>query len=802
MSTRKRRRGKSTDRTKGPDHRLDHLVVMRESARYDHVLMEGMIQQTLAKVMHLPGAAELSQAGMDVFERPEHWGGISRRVGESRMVMIERDGVLYLYSMGTAASNDLPDTNAFVSELVNIVESYRPAETWVVAFTRLLRSANYVGDLLQAFSEHTTLLHCEAEINVATPEGRMLFQVLAMIASTERDYIVRRHTAGRVAQWRRGEWIPNAYPPGYRLDGRQLVLDDSSVSEVRSMLRILADTSLPPSECAGRIGGLGITTPMITRLHGDDATIADARNPSEVIETLIGWTHLYATGRYELLWPNPFPGVTDIAGVDVEELDGYDFGALRLTYDVKLPEGGWADDATFDAIRSRAERPSPTGGASHGSTSPLAGLFHFTDNGYEHSIASTKGLYRLLRRPHVPDREFTGWGSGRADDVEWLASVSRSEWHRSITDAVVDAVETGLPAHLDAQRFQPSGPLPPLDARRARIRALRRQLDDTTADLARARRNAQLADDDEAAVLFVEDVKWHHAEKTRLAQQLADLEADLEEPALNETFETNAELVAHAFAALANTTESADSALRDALRTVISRERWEVHGKEVAWELHIELPHADGTVVLGPVTGTVANRRSRQNVTARTGPTRKQTVQRLVSLGLGGPPSLSAAACPELELADVIAASLEGGPTPSGVDDGWARHVVTVYTAPNFRWNKGRWRLEDDVRRKAIAILVDAGGQMPRSELLAAGLSADQLRHLSRETPDAPSGDPVLERLNWGRDPMYALLRCSHCGGWASHSIVTPETRPGVLCPDCRRTPAPASPVFPEWYLG
>lgn len=47
---------------------------------------------------------------------------------------------------------------------------------------------------------------------------------------------------------------------------------------------------------------------------------------------------------------------------------------------------------------------------------------------------------------------------------------------------------------------------------------------------------------------------------------------------------------------------------------------------------------------------------------------------------------------------------------------------------------------------------------------------------------------------------MCGLLACPHCGGQVSHSIVTPETRPGVLCPDCWRTPHPASPVFLEWY--
>ena len=55
--TRRRLRTKSF--VERAESRLDHLVFVRESAAYDTLLMEGMIQQTLAKVATLPGASEL-----------------------------------------------------------------------------------------------------------------------------------------------------------------------------------------------------------------------------------------------------------------------------------------------------------------------------------------------------------------------------------------------------------------------------------------------------------------------------------------------------------------------------------------------------------------------------------------------------------------------------------------------------------------------------------------------------------------------------------------------------------------------
>lgn len=800
------RRRRSTRAVSRPDTpregtpRLDHLVVMRESARYDRILMLGMIQQTLQKVTHLPGALDLYSAGMDVFDHPERYGATTRKVGRSRMVMIERDGVLYLYSMGSAVQQDLPDTNAFVRELTRVVSTYRPVEVWVAAFGRLIRAAEHSGEILASLTANSRFVHCEAEIDLSTPEGKLQFQVFSMIASAERDYIVRRHTAGRVAQWRRGEWIPNAFPPGYRLVDRKLELDHDMVDAVRQMLVVMAQPGLPPSEVVAALGALGIKTAGVSRAHGSQATVADARNPSEVLETIAGWVSTYATGRYELLWPNPFPGVTDIAGVEIEEVDNrddYPFGALRFVSEVPMPEGGWADSETLERVSART--PAVTGGGAHRIAPPLSGLFEHSDESFEYSVRAANGAYMLLRRPLVENRRFHGWTVEIGEEVERLGLVTRSEWHESIADAVTEAVKNGLPAELDATRFLAVGPLPRLDPRRARLRTAQRELDDAVTGLKRARRNARFAGDDDAAQLFVDDAKRFAADERRLRAEITAIEAGLEEPELGIRFDTNGELVAHAIAALAGVERSADRSLRDALRTVVKRESWVVEGDQLRWQLHLELPHAEGTVVLGPIVGTVAVHK----VKARGGNSRyrrRMTTETLVQAGLSQTAAGCLAACPVPDLAAAVSAHL-GSQTLPGADPQWVSHVGRVYADPHFAWNKHHWRLQDTVRREALAILVAGGGRMARSEILRAGLTEHQLRHLSRQTPNAPSGDPVLRRVDRGRhDPAYGLLPCPHCGGFATHSVVTPETRPGVLCPTCWRSPDPGSPVFPEWY--
>jgi hypothetical protein len=790
MSSRRRTRRSVPETTQQDEgDRLDHLVVMRESALYDEVLMEGMIQQTLAKVSSLPGAVELMAAGTDVFRHPKKWGAHVKRAGNSQMAMVEREGVLYLYSMGSAATDDINDTNAFVRELIGVLVTYRPRESSVSSFTRLTRSANYVGDLMRAFSENSHLLHCEAEIDLSTPEGKMLFQMLGMIAAMERDYIVRRHTAGRVNQWRRGDWVPNAYPPGYFVEGGKLVLNPDEIDATREMLRILANPSLGVSDCASALGDLGIVTPMLKRLHGAQATVADARNPSAVIATLLGWAQSYENGRHETLWPNPFPGVSDIAGVRVEEIDGFDHGALRLVQEMPQPDGGWADGATFDGIRLRMASTPVTGGASRTHVPPFSGLFRFIDDGYEHAVGTTNRNYTLLRRPLDPERIYVGWNAESETSHERVAVVDRASWHRSVADAIVEAMRAGVPAELDFTRFQAAGSLPPLHPGRAKRRALQLRLEEAKENLRRAHRNAREAEADGAASLFIEDVKRFHSEVEHLDSEINALDSASVEPALTGAFESCADLVVQAIAALANSGGSSPSSLRDALRTVLHDEKWELDGDVVRWEFKLEIPHDEGTVLLGPIRGQVPNRRPTPARTASRY-TRLKARDQLVAEGLGERASECVAASGQPLIAEVLLAHLHQSERPKEADPEWAKLIIAVYADPAFLWTRNKWRQADEVRRTVLQSLESAGGTLPIDSLVAQGLNPEQIRYLWR-VKATPTGQPIIRRVSGAVTPQVALLTCPHCGGMASHSVVTPETVPGVLC--CERSSNPVA---------
>jgi hypothetical protein len=792
---------------------VNHLVLARESG-LDEILMGGMLQQTLRKAFHLAGAAELLAAGMDVFHNPIRYGAILKRVGKSRIVLVQREDVIYMFSMGSAAANDVDDTNAFVRELVNVIVEFRPRELWTQAFTRMVRSAEWAGDLLKA-CEVVEKIHCETEISPATPEGKLIFQVLAMIAAAERDYIVRRHTAGRVAQWRRGEWLLSGYPPGYKLGkDRVLRLDHDSIDAVKELLLLFADLSNSPTQIAQRCAALGITTAMLKNMYGDDATIADARNPSQAVTTMLGWMEALRTGRYVLTWRNPFPGVDNISGIPVQavvEKDDCPHGVLAMSYNIELPEGGWADERIFDLIDQRIAQStmSPDGGYAHKVTGPFSGFFNSTSDGYEHIlIAGTKTTYHLKRRAIDEERRFSGW-KAQQDESTVIATMSRRDLHNCVANEIQDAIRRGLPASLDKSRLVVGGTTTGASSA-SLTRSLERKLAATTKSLDRARRNANQADDDAAAELFIEDVKRLAADQQQLNSELAQMRKLEKTPTLGHTFETNAALVAHALNALRNVETSGSNELRSALRTVISNESMSIDDGKVFWSLCIELPHADGTITLGPITGSVENIR-RWNYTEKVrqergpGPNlrrenRKNKIAYFKTKGVGALAASCAVKCEHPDLLLAIESALDKSPLPKHIDKHWAQHVQKVYLSADFAWERHKWRQIDGLRQHLLDSIGELGGSATAEDLLKYSINAHQLRHLSRKT-DAPSGAPIVTISGSRAQRMYNLIACPHCEGHASESVVTPETSGGVMCPECMKTPDANSPKFPAWYL-
>lgn len=645
-------------------------------------------------------------------------------------------------------------------------------------------------------------VHADMDIDLRKAEGKMIWQVLVMVSGMERDLIVYRHQAGRVNAWKRNAWFPStAVPPGYVIgEGRKITILDDQIDVTRKMLTILANPKLTPTQVCRRLGDLGISTPKLRQLHGADATYADAHNTGTAVQSLLGWLPAYEHGVYEAVWPNQMPGITEFGGVDVETLEGYENGVLRLKYEVPSPDGGWAPSEVFDAIKDRwitEESTSPVrGGGAQQLVRPLTGVFRSAVDGKEHRLRAASGRYAIEQRTYRPDAEFVDWIKGRRGDH--IATVDEGAMHRSIAHGVAEAIRDGVSARLipgEILWIGPSPGMPSLSNGPARRKRLETHVEDETRRATQARHNANDTQDPDLRADFLEDAKRATAKCRRLKKLIEEIDVEAATPVLlPERFESNTDALVQALSSLANAVGPQPADMRAALQSIITDESLNITDDAVEWSLYVRIPVDQGVVVLGPITGTIPNLKMRPptGVTRRQ---RKEFVNQLIPDGLSRLAAESAATCAFPNLVDALLSDVGSGP------DQWIRHVRAVYLNPEFKWNRGRWMLDNQTRQKLCDVLVRHGGSASVSEVQSAGISDSQWRHLTRTTDD-PSGAPIaFMGSGRGSSRLIELLRCPHCQGYASVSMPVPEVPFGVLCPECRRAPVESSPEFPAWYF-
>jgi len=403
--------------------RLKWLIVVRESAMHDNLLMIGMIAQTLKRWVHLPGVADVLGLGID----PIRNGKATLLNGKplqlsvfntanNRAVLFEHEGVMYLYSMGSAASRnaDFNDhSNAFVELLCSVIETYRPENLIVATFSRLIRSTEFAGRLQAAIKAHVNVLHYGSEtMQPNTEAGALVWGIMAIVAAMERDLITQRLFAGLCHKYSSGAWIfgPEAVPPGYVLDkgtGRVSV-DPTKVAAVRSLLVLMADKSLTARAVMDEAGRLGVTSATVQRLHGEDATFENVQRADSRLASLVDWIPTYATGLVDMAYMNPFDGATSYLGLTVEGADDTHPGHVRFRYDWGLPapdadfpNGGWATPEVLSAAQERTRGNKSrrgTGGAKHNQRKPLSGWVCWTDGDHKFHLSGTTHAYILLRQ--------------------------------------------------------------------------------------------------------------------------------------------------------------------------------------------------------------------------------------------------------------------------------------------------------------------------------------------------------------------------------------------------------------------
>ena len=109
--------------------RVEHAFAARESSMYSYVLMEGMVAQTLAPHLSLPGVQDVYDAGISPLTDPTAcpFQVHTLRAHRTNAATFAHMGSVYLYSLGTAAQVNTPDgDNAWMKMLIDLVLQWGP----------------------------------------------------------------------------------------------------------------------------------------------------------------------------------------------------------------------------------------------------------------------------------------------------------------------------------------------------------------------------------------------------------------------------------------------------------------------------------------------------------------------------------------------------------------------------------------------------------------------------------------------------------------------------------------------------
>ena len=379
-----------------PQTDIEILFVIRESDESDLVLFDQMRYQTYVVHRGDPLIAAIMAAGMNPlhcdseFELtvPTPTGPQTIKVqveihdrGRSKARLFRVGNTAHLWSRGTAAIENEDRTNDFTEILTDVVTELRPRIVTAANFSRLIRNQDQGSSLSKAFSNNgvEVVQAGGMDFPFQGPKagvGKLMFSVFAMVAEMERNWIVTRLLAGKVASWRRGEWPygKNTVPFGYTYEpaSRRLVPDLSKRGKVRSMLLALSSGSAP-LELVEQLASYGVTS-MRPGRRDATATLAATGNPRQMIDNFFAWAPLWVSGEYLYRVTSSLKDTPELAGLTLscDPTDPDDRGELQMLSRVDMPTDGWAEPSVLEAFRAAAlQRATELRGTHSRSTRPL-----------------------------------------------------------------------------------------------------------------------------------------------------------------------------------------------------------------------------------------------------------------------------------------------------------------------------------------------------------------------------------------------------------------------------------------------
>jgi hypothetical protein len=467
-------------------------IVARESDMYDFMLLQKMIEQTLAPHMHIPAVQAAAALGVTPLLRTPEGERVREELharllyphdGTGRRfygVRFEIDGYPFQYGLTTGAGSTLAGDNDWVESLVEMIEDYRPAKLIAGPAARLARlEALFVRMEAPLKAARTAVVTAETPadgLDLRTQAGLDTWRALAKAAETDYRASVLRMFTGVLYELKH-----NRYPrsriclyPGYRKRGGRhgdkndvlLDLSPRTVGFVRRLIE-LAASDATEDEIVLELTPLGLRSrhPRLV-VEGRDSP-EDVDDPRRMLRSLFRALPTYLDGTYLFQHDMPLPDYDEIHGFTVFRMNPRDHGFIQHVLQFGVPEGGWhRPELIREAIRRRvpeldADRHPDADAArtpplTRDTVKPLAGLFRWTaEDGYEYCLLSNETeSYELRRRPAAESR--TSWGRRRfgPTDGELVGRFNARLLHRAAAQ-LLRRLGDGVPASLPCPAAPP-----------------------------------------------------------------------------------------------------------------------------------------------------------------------------------------------------------------------------------------------------------------------------------------------------------------------------------------------------------
>lgn len=635
------------------DREKFHLVVIRESQKWDRRLLRAMALQTLRPLVGKVPGAEIMLAGcededfvcFDMGARGHEWRKehcdetvALRESGGRQYGWKFRIGPTWFIIAATSARSKLLEEdyqNPFTRDLRKHVDGTPTDHVWAGPFTRLVRRASLGAELQECFEGANNNRGLTVHIKeypsgipfrkTAAGMTNMVWGLLGTIAEQEVRMSTLRMLLGRIVgsddnRWDRDQ---DLLPPYLTLDDRKRIVaanDPRGLAEARAWVRVAAlahDEDLAPEEVVAILSDDPDVQATITTGPNAGRPLKEHTNPSQALLTRLRWLPAMRRGRYAVLQGLPTDGCTpdDVLGKRVFnhtiKVDGRTITKQKVMLDWDIPSLDGIDDETwdkaqayFDAVKQNTNT-GPTE-RSH-NVLPFGSVFRGTahEEGHHRLLVPAQGGYEL--------RETAIGAPIRSDDSGVIAKAGAEAMANAVVDTILHAAQDNtLPLDIDdlnrsdvAMRRSPAAIETPatIAARQERDRLLgevskhQTWLDDTSfPDVARA--------DVETALATLERELADAEEQLRQATDQAASVADATAP--DDEVKNLADLFALVQATAGGTVPSP-------IRTRLADELCdpqadaEVHDPWITLRFGLVVHAEDGDRVAGPFVTTVPN---------------------------------------------------------------------------------------------------------------------------------------------------------------------------------------------------